>query len=126
MADKKKGIENYSAFTGTVTKEHREPVKKRTHFQLKVEAGGEAVRAAVNVLSETEQALQERLLKFISSKTSSTPHWKRSRRSGKACTRSRASRVGRRSTTGAATSSTRPTCGSCRLMSRGRTTTSKT
>jgi uncharacterized protein YukJ len=58
-------VENYGVFTGAVTKEERETGTGRVHFQFKMEAGGDVVRVPINVLSDSEQALEKRLLKYI-------------------------------------------------------------
>jgi uncharacterized protein YukJ len=52
-------------FTGSVTKEKREIGTGKVHFQFKLEAGGDVIRVPVNVLSDSQGALEERLLKYI-------------------------------------------------------------
>lgn len=58
-------VENYGLFTGTVTKDHREPGTGKVHFQIEMEAGGEVLRVPVNVLSDSQGALESRLLKYL-------------------------------------------------------------
>jgi uncharacterized protein YukJ len=58
-------VEDYGVFSGTVTKDHREAGTGSVHFQFKLTAGDDEVRVAVNVLSDSKGALEQRLLKYI-------------------------------------------------------------
>lgn len=58
-------VENYGVFTGTVTKDQREIGTGKVHFQFKMAAGDDVIRVPVNVLSDSQGALESRLLKYI-------------------------------------------------------------
>jgi uncharacterized protein YukJ len=58
-------VENYGVFTGMVTKDQREIGTGKVHFQFKMAAGADVIRVPVNVLSDSQGALESRLLKYI-------------------------------------------------------------
>jgi uncharacterized protein YukJ len=58
-------VENYGVFTGAVMKDQREIGTGKVHFQFELAAGDDVIRVPVNVLSDSQGALESRLLKYL-------------------------------------------------------------